>query len=356
MNIFVNKSKCAKEEYFIGVLIKSQEWFEDKVRKYHGNKVEIVSEYKGLEKPIDIIYHCDLHSYTYQTLNAKNICKSYFLPCKKCQSIRKSESAKNSFKGDKKYYYNRLVKYCKERGGYVLEKEWTKAKDQYHFKCSNLEHPVFTTTADSLYSGGHWCPYCSGRFGNFQKELSDFAIKNNGELLSNYKDSTTKVTVRCNKHNYIWDILPGNIKKGRWCPICNMGFNEKVVWDYFTNLQCNIKIQYTFNDLVGENNELLKFDFAIFNQNEKLIYLVEVGDEEHRDRHFGNSPRQLQRQASIKRDKLKDDYCIKNNIPLYRMEVPFRGDKKWDYEDYYRYINTELKYIVNLSRREVINC
>jgi len=32
------------------------------------------------------------------------------------------------------------------------------------------------------------------------------------------------------------------------------------------------------------------------------------------------------------------------------MEVPFRGNNKWNYADYYRYINTELKHIVNLSR------
>lgn len=34
------------------------------------------------------------------------------------------------------------------------------------------------------------------------------------------------------------------------------------------------------------------------------------------------------------------------------MEVPFNKNNKWDYTDYYRYINTELKDIVNLSRGE----
>lgn len=46
----------------------------------------------------------------------------------------------------------------------------------------------------------------------------------------------------------------------------------------------------------------------------------------------------------------KDNYCKIHNIPLYRMEVPFYGFNKWDYADYCRYINTELKDIVNLSR------
>ena len=340
---------------YIGHIIKSQQWFEEKVKNYHGNKVEILSEYTGSENPIDIVYHCDLHGDTYKTLNAKNICKSYFLPCKKCQSIRKSNSARGARKSDKEFYYQRLVEYCKEHGGYVLEKEWTRAKDTYHFKCDNAEHPIFETTADALYSGEHWCPYCSGRSGNFQDELSKICKSRDGELLSNYEKSGCYVTVRCNKHNYVWDMLPSNIKKGRWCPVCSMGFNEKVVWDYFKNMQCNIQIQYTFDDLIGKNNEKLKFDFAVFDSDNNLVSLVEVDDEEHKLRNFGNSLRQIQRQQAIERDKIKNHYCELHNISLYRMEVPFHGYNRWDYEDYYRYINTELKDIVNLSRRRCLH-
>lgn len=146
--------------------------------------------------------------------------------------------------------------------------------------------------------------------------------------------------------------MPNNIKKGRWCPICNMGFNEKVVYDYLTNMHCNFKIQYSFNDLKGDNNEKLRFDFAILNSNNSLIYLIEVDDEEHKDRHFGNSPRQIQRQKAIQRDIQKNNYCKKHSIPLYRMEVPFRGSNKWDYDDYYRYINTELKRFVGIAKQE----
>lgn len=340
------------EEIKISNSCKSNEWFLEKVKKYHGNKVEILSEYNGSEKPIDIVYHRNLHGDTYTTINAKNICKTYFLPCKKCQSENKSSSAKKTHKKDKKFYYDRLVKYCSDRGGKVLETKWTKAKDTYHFKCGNPDHPVFSTTADALYSGDHWCPYCSGRSGNFQKKIEQICKEKDGELLDKYTNSATYVSVKCNKHNFVWNILPNNILKGRWCPVCNMGFNEKVVWDYFTNMSCNIKPQYKFSDLVGESNEELKFDFAIFNKNGNLIYLVEVDDEEHRYNHSSNTPRQKQRIAAQERDIKKNEYCKTNNIPLYRMEVPFIRGKRWSYEDYYRYINTELKFIVNLSRDE----
>ena len=340
------------EEIEISNLHKSNEWFLEKVKNYHGDKVEILSEYNGSNKPIDLVYHCDLHGDTCTTINAKNICKPFFLPCKKCQSERKSNSAKRTKKNDKSFYYDRLVDYCKEHGGKVLEEKCTRAKDTYHFKCDNPEHPVFATTADALYSGEHWCPYCSGRAGDFQKRIEKICKEKNGELLTPYINSQTHVSVKCNKHNFIWDILPNNIVKGRWCPVCNMGFNEKVVWDYFRNMMCNVKPQYRFHDLIGESNEELKFDFAVFNKNEKLIYLVEVDDEEHRYNYSNNTPRQRQRIVAQQRDIAKNEYCKKNNIPLYRMGVPFVRGKKWAYEDYYRYINTELKFIVNLSRMD----
>lgn len=334
----------------IGHTIKSQEWFEEKVRNYHGKKVDILSKYNGGEKPIDIVYHCSVHGDTYKTINAKNICKPFFLPCKQCQSIRKSQSAKKTNKKDKQFYYNRLVEYCRKRGGRVLEKEWTRAKDQYHFKCGNPEHPVFITTADALYSGEHWCPYCSGRSGNFQKELNELCKERNGELISDYKASGEYVTVRCKLHDYVWDILPGNIKKGRWCPLCSMGFNEKTVYDYLINMKCNFQIQYSFEDLIGVNNEKLRFDFAILDSNNSLICLIEIDDEEHRYNHSGSSVRSIQRREAIERDIKKNEYCDKNNILIYRMQVPFVNYRKWSYQDYYRYINTELKEFVNLAR------
>lgn len=336
----------------MGHLNKSHEWFENKVKEYHGNKVELLSTYAGSEKPIDIVYHCEKHGDTFKTINAKNICKPYFLPCKQCQSIRKSASAKKAPKGNKKYYYNRLVQYCKEHGGTVLESEWTTAKDTYHFKCSNPEHPIFTTTADALYSGEHWCPYCSGRAGNFKEEIAELCKEKDGELLSDYVTAGSYVTVRCNRHNYIWNILPNNIKKGRWCPVCNMGFNKKVVYDYLKNMQSNFQIQYSFDDLIGKNNERLRFDFSVFNSKNILISLIEVDDEEHRDRRLGDSKKQISRKEARERDFAKDDYCESHNIPLHRMEVPFRNFKKWDYDDYYRYINTELKEIINKARME----
>jgi hypothetical protein len=246
---------------------------------------------------------------------------------------------------DKQYYFERLKNYCEDHGGKLLSTEWKTAKTIYSYKCSNPQHPVFKSTADALHSGEHWCPYCCGRRGDFEEEIKQIIESKNGLLLSEYINAGTYVKVLCKKHNYDWDILPNNIKKGRWCPICSIPFSEKVVWDYLKSFGLNIEIQYKFDDLQGKNNEKLKYDFAILSNNGVLIYLIEVDDEEHRDNHDNCKKRLIARE----RDRSKDKYCIDNNINLYRMNVPFRQDKKWDYNDYFRYINTELKFIVNLA-------
>lgn len=330
----------------MGHINKSQEWFEEKVRKYHGDKVTITGQYNGSENPIELVYHCSEHGDTTTTINAKNICKAYFLPCKTCQSENKSKKGleKHNMK-DKQYYYERLKKYCEDHGGKLLSKEWKTAKTVYEYKCGNPEHPPFKSTADALYSGGHWCPYCSGREGDFENQIREIIESKNGVLLSEYINAGTYVKVLCKIHNHDWDILPNNIKKGRWCPICSMPFSEKVVWDYLKSFGLNIAVQYKLEGLEGKNYEKLRFDFAVLSNDDELIYLIEVDDEEHRDNH-DNCERRLK---ARERDRLKDDYCDKNNIKLYRMDVPFRKDKKWDYDDYYRYINTELKFIVNIA-------
>jgi len=324
---------------------KSTEWFKEKVRNYHGEKVEILSEYAGSENPIDIVYHCNKHGDTYTTLNAKNICKEYFLPCKQCQSENKRESSVGRSKNKDECYKN-LKKYCESRGGYVVSKKWTTAKDPYTFKCSNPEHPEFESTADALMNGKHWCPYCSGRSGSFEKEIKKLISSKNGELLSQYKRSQDYVTVKCNEHNYVWDITPTNLKKGRWCPVCNLPFSEKVVFDYLRNNGLDVRVQYKFDNLIGENNEAFRFDFAILNTDLIVRYLIEVDDCEHRYDH--KQPRRI---LAHQRDIQKNNYCKINKIPLFRMDYWF-NKTEISYEDYYKYIDAQLNNIVNTIRSE----
>ena len=74
------------------------------------------------------------------------------------------------------------------------------------------------------------------------------------------------------------------------------------------------KKEYTFKDLVGKNNNKLRFDFAIMNSNNKLIGLIEMQGQQHYTNSFGISDEEFQ--YSLERDKIKKQYCLEHNIPL----------------------------------------
>ena len=67
--------------------------------------------------------------------------------------------------------------------------------------------------------------------------------------------------------------------------------------------------QYSYHDLKGLNGGLLRFDFAILKDGE-VQYLIEFQGEQH----YKNSGSWFDN--PIEHDKIKQEYCKKNNIPL----------------------------------------
>lgn len=76
--------------------------------------------------------------------------------------------------------------------------------------------------------------------------------------------------------------------------------------------------EYTFSDLRSEKGKMLRFDFAIFKKDGSLSHLIEYDGEQHYRQvsSWGGKEELLQIQ---KRDKMKNEYCLLNNIPLIRI-------------------------------------
>ena len=310
----------------------------NKIQEWYGNKVELLSEYYGKEKRVTICYHCEKHGDTVKEMIAKNVFDRAFNPCKECKKEKKSISTANAHKMTKEDLYNRLVDYCASFNCKVLENEWISAKTVYHFKCSNPDHPVFESSADSLYAGKHQCPYCSGRRGNFAQQIEKIITDKGGVLLSPYVNNSTNLRVKCLKHNHEWSISPVNLLKGKWCNVCSMSINELTVFDWLTDHNYNIDVQYKFDDLIGENGNPYRFDFAILNDDDSLRCLIEIDDETHR------SHKKCYEDAH-KRDRAKDEYCEKNDIALYRVPI-----QRWKIADkgrdwYYNYIDEQFSFL-----------
>lgn len=63
----------------------------------------------------------------------------------------------------------------------------------------------------------------------------------------------------------------------------------------------------------------MRFDFAVFKDNGELSHLIEYDGQQHFEpvSYFGGQKRF---EDQIKKDKLKNEYCTKNNIKLIRIK------------------------------------
>lgn len=79
----------------------------------------------------------------------------------------------------------------------------------------------------------------------------------------------------------------------------------------------NFKKEYYFNDLKNpKTKQLLRFDFAIFNKEDKLEYLIEFDGKQHfKENPFLNDTLE----ETQYRDTLKNQYCKNHNIKLKRI-------------------------------------
>ena len=77
--------------------------------------------------------------------------------------------------------------------------------------------------------------------------------------------------------------------------------------------------EYKYKDLLSKQNKPLRFDFALLNNNNQIFRLIEFDGVQHYSEISGiwNSEESLEERQQ--RDQKKNDYAIKNNIPLVRI-------------------------------------
>ena len=114
---------------------------------------------------------------------------------------------------------------------------------------------------------------------------------------------------KCDCGNEI-EVLGTNLTHNRVlsCGCKKQSFGEYQIEELLKNQKLKYIKEYSFPDLRGDTF-LLRFDFAVFNNLNELLYLIECDGEFHRN---GN----LQQERY---DKMKDEYCKNKNIILKRI-------------------------------------
>lgn len=97
---------------------------------------------------------------------------------------------------------------------------------------------------------------------------------------------------------------------------CYNSNGETLIAKYLDAHNIQYKREYQFTDLFVVQGFPLRFDFAIFNE-DQLIGLIEFDGIQHFKISGWNTPERFQRTQY--RDQLKNDYCKQHNIKLYRI-------------------------------------
>ena len=85
------------------------------------------------------------------------------------------------------------------------------------------------------------------------------------------------------------------------------------------------KEEYSFPDLISTSGRPLRFDFCVFDDNGDIDFLIEYqGIQHYEPIDFAGKGEEWANEmfkSNQRRDKIKRDYCVENNIPL--IEIPY---------------------------------
>ncbi len=165
---------------------------------------------------------------------------------------------------------------------------------------------------------GQGCIKCSGLNKLTTEEFIKKANNIHSSLynydLSEYINTDNKVKILCKKHGEFLQT-PHCHLEGQGCPSCKKSLGEIKIENILKKNNTNYKTQYSFEDLKFKKK--LHFDFGILDDSNNLLFLLEYNGQQHYEIFDLFHKSIIDFEESKHRDQLKQDYCKKNNIPLY---------------------------------------
>lgn len=187
------------------------------------------------------------------------------------------------------------------------------------WKCSKCGH-IWRTTFNNRHQG-HGCIICNAS-GERRRKTHDVFVdeihnmNDNINVVGKYIDKKHKIEFSCQQCGHHWYKAPENMLKYCICPVCNKSKGEQAIYKVLTDKGIIFDTQYTFSDCKYKHP--LPFDFCVFDDNRKVILLIEYDGEQHFSPidFFGGNKSFAGTQRN---DNIKNEYCKRNNIDLLRI-------------------------------------
>jgi hypothetical protein len=292
--------KCA------GLIRLTIDIFKERVYKLTGSEYEVLGKYKNMNAKILMRHNVCGHEWMAIPSNFLGGTR-----CSKC--FGKFKKTTDEFKRE---IYNL------EKDEYEILGEYKNALKNILFKHNKCEHE-FNMRPNSFLNGQR-CPKCSKRFRYNTETFKDAIkelVKDEYSVLGKYVNNKIHILMKHNICNTEYNVNPNAFLRGCRCPKCFESKGEQRVRYYLEDNNIKCEPQYTFNDLLSDKGNCLKFDFGILENNE-LKSLVEYdGAGHYREDIFGKESYEL----TVYHDHLKNIYCQQNNIPLIR--IPY-----WEFD------------------------
>lgn len=295
-------------------VVNSKEQFVEFCNKLFNNKYDY-SKVDYINNNNKVTVRCPIHDYEWDILPSSHMRGR---GCKKCGYENLSEKTLNTFE----YYLSKFYDVHGDKYDYS-KSEYINSHTPILIQCKN-GHEFYQTP--NKHTKGANCPYCLGRH-KTQEEFIEQAQKENNNRYTYektvYINNHTKVIVTCPKHGDFMVTPMNHIKKGqpRGCRLCTESRGEMYIRSYLENNNIKFKTQYWFEDC--RYILPLPFDFAIFNEDDTIKFLIEHQGQQHFQpvRFGGISDQRAANNLNIvnTRDVIKDEYCIKNSIPLLKI-------------------------------------
>lgn len=287
---------------------KTHEQFVSEVKAINPN-IEICSEYKTNNAKIRC--RCLKDEYVWETTPHILIGGS---GCPLCGR------AKNEIASRRRMTHEEYVSAIADKFSNIeVLSQFTSVSDRMDYRCTVCEYEWNATANTLLNTSIVGCPCCAGK-AKVSEEMfikRMMAINSNVDYVGEFVDMSHHATFQCSLCQHQWAALPSNILKGRGCPKCKESRGAKAVAQYLDNHGVTYIREHRFVDCVDLRP--LPFDFYL----PQLRIAIEYDGAQH----FGpvtfgkcDIDVAIQKFELVqKHDKIKNEYCLNNNIVLIRI-------------------------------------
>lgn len=194
---------------------------------------------------------------------------------------------------------------------------------KHYWKCQCSCGTIRSVNGENLRDGTSKSCGCQSIDLRAQSNLANLANQKFGLLTVLYpqKDNDNKYKWLCECECGKRILVPtAYLKSGNTssCGCRTNSYGEQQIMQILKKNHITFETQYSFEKLLGEGGRKLRFDFAVFNNNQ-LKYLIECQGKQHYEQvSYWQSEEEFLKQQRY--DHLKKEYCIENNIPLVEIK------------------------------------